>query len=130
MPRQNEEVNEIWICDKGRFAYHYTESKKRLAKPTGSQEKRQNWSRASWDAATKLAADKFKAAKKDFVILASGRLANEDLFNLKSLADQAGGTAYLYSHMGGGELTSLVGVGAGTNFGKHGRRHDDRRGGF
>jgi NADH-quinone oxidoreductase subunit G len=23
MPRQNEEVNEIWICDKGRFAYHY-----------------------------------------------------------------------------------------------------------
>ena len=20
MPRQNEEVNEIWICDKGRFA--------------------------------------------------------------------------------------------------------------
>jgi NADH-quinone oxidoreductase subunit G len=27
MPRQNEEVNEIWICDKGRFAYHYAESK-------------------------------------------------------------------------------------------------------
>ena len=22
MPRQNEAVNEIWICDKGRFAYH------------------------------------------------------------------------------------------------------------
>jgi NADH-quinone oxidoreductase subunit G len=33
MPRQNEEVNEIWLCDKGRFAYHYAESKKRLAKP-------------------------------------------------------------------------------------------------
>jgi NADH dehydrogenase/NADH:ubiquinone oxidoreductase subunit G len=27
MPRQNEEVNEIWLCDKGRFAYHYTEGK-------------------------------------------------------------------------------------------------------
>ena len=26
MPRQNEEVNEIWICDKGRFGYHFAES--------------------------------------------------------------------------------------------------------
>ncbi len=86
--------------------------------------------RASWDAATKLAADKFMEAKKDFVVLASGRLANEDLFNLKSLADQAGGTAFLYSRMGGGELTSLVGVGAGTNFGNDGHGHDHRRGGF
>jgi ferredoxin len=33
MPRQNEEVNEIWICDKGRFAYHYGESQERLSKP-------------------------------------------------------------------------------------------------
>jgi NADH-quinone oxidoreductase subunit G len=48
-------------------------------------------------------------------------LANEDLFNLKSLADQAGGKAYLYSHMGGGELTAQFGVGAGTNFGTMGK---------
>src|SRR5512143_808430 len=32
MPRQNEEVNEIWICDKGRFAHHYAESPERLTK--------------------------------------------------------------------------------------------------
>lgn len=114
MPRQNEEVNEIWICDKGRFAYHYAESKKRLSHPMiRKSEKRV---RASWEEVTKLAADHFKEAGKDFVVLASGRLSNEDLFNLKSLADQAGGNAYLYSHMGGGELTSLVGISAGTNF--------------
>ena len=114
MPRQNEEVNEIWICDKGRFAYHYTESKKRLAKPLIRKDKK--LARASWETATKLAADNFLKAKKDFVLLASGRLSNEDLFNLKALADYADGKAYLYSHMGGGELTALVGVGAGTNF--------------
>src|SRR6266496_4547303 len=86
MPRQNEEVNEIWICDKGRFAHHYTDSKKRLTKPlirksvgTSSHSPLQH---ASWDAATKLAAENFKKAKKDFVVLASGRLSNEDLFNL------------------------------------------------
>ncbi|HEX2992744.1 MAG TPA: NADH-quinone oxidoreductase subunit NuoG [Anaerolineales bacterium] len=114
MPRQNEEVNEIWICDKGRFAYHYAESKKRLSHP------RVNKARASWDEALKLAAGKFQQAGNDFVVLASGRLSNEDLFNLKSLADQAGGNAYLYSRMGGGELTSQVGVTAGTNFSKMG----------
>src|SRR6266498_4825099 len=115
MPRQNEQVNEIWICDKGRFVHHYTDSKKRLARPLVRQGDKM--ARASWDEATKAAADHFRAAKGDCVILVSGKLANEDLFNLKSLADQAGGQAYLYSHMGGGEFTTLVGVGEGTNFG-------------
>jgi NADH-quinone oxidoreductase subunit G len=119
MPRQNEEVNEIWMCDKGRFVHHYTDSEKRLTKPLVRKDNK--LTRASWDSATKLAADHFHAAKRDFVILASGRLSNEDLFNLKSLADFAGGKAYLYSDMGGGELTSLVGVSEGTNFGSMGR---------
>lgn len=119
MPRQNEEVNEIWLCDKGRFAYHYTESKKRLTKPLIRKDEK--LARVSWDAATKLAAENFASAKKNFVVLASGRLANEDLFNLKSLADHAGGTAILYSDMGGGDLTQLVGVGAGTNIGTMGK---------
>jgi len=119
MPRQNEEVNEIWLCDKGRFAYHFTESKKRLTKPMIRKDEK--LARASWDAATKLAAENFSKAKKDFVVLASGRLANEDLFNLKSLADTAGGTAILYSDMGGGDVTAMVGVGQGTNLGKMGK---------
>jgi len=119
MPRQNEEVNEIWMCDKGRFAHHYTDSKKRLTQPLIRNETK--LTRTSWEAATKLAADHFLAAQKDFVILASGRLSNEDLFNLKSLADQKDGTAYLYSYMGGGELTSLIGVGAGMNFASMGK---------
>jgi NADH-quinone oxidoreductase subunit G len=114
MPRQNEEVNEIWICDKGRFAYHYIEGKQRLAKPMVRKDGK--LTRASWDTATRLAAENFQKAKKNFVILASGRLANEDLFNLKSLAEHSEGRAYLYSHMANGELTSLVGVGEGTNF--------------
>jgi NADH-quinone oxidoreductase subunit G len=118
MPRQNEEVNEIWICDKGRFAYHYAEGKARLTKPQVRKDGK--LTRASWDAATRLAAENFLAAKKNFVILASGRLSNEDLFNLKTLSEHSEGKAYLYSHMGGGELTSLVGVGEGTNFAKMG----------
>jgi NADH-quinone oxidoreductase subunit G len=119
MPRQNEEVNEIWLCDKGRFAHHYTDSKKRLTKPLVRKDEK--LARASWAAAVNHAAENFVKFKKDFVVLASGRLANEDLFNLKSLADTAGGKAILYSDMGGGDLTSLVGVGQGTNIGDMGK---------
>ena len=115
MPRQNEAVNEIWICDKGRFAYHFVESEKRLTKPliktAGSPQEE-----ASWEEAIRLAAAKLADAGKDTVILVGGRLSNEDLFNLKQLADGLGGQALLYTHMGGGELTTAMGVAAGTNF--------------
>ena len=117
MPRQNEEVNEIWICDKGRFVHHYTDSKKRLKTPLVRTSRGSSLQHTSWEEATKAAADHLK---NDLVVLASGKLANEDLFNLKSLADRAGGKAYLYSHMAGGDMTTMVGVGAGTNFGAMG----------
>lgn len=33
MPRQNEAVNEIWICDKGRFVHHFADHANRLTQP-------------------------------------------------------------------------------------------------
>ena len=91
MPRQNEQVNEIWICDKGRFAYHYAESKERLEKPLVRKDDKLNvlpgMPPLNW-----LPRNSAKLGK-DAVVLASGRLSNEDLFNLKSLADGLGGKA-------------------------------------
>jgi NADH-quinone oxidoreductase subunit G len=117
MPRQNEQVNEIWLCDKGRFAHHYVESGQRLLRPIVRKDGRGG--RTSWESAARAAAEGFAAAKKKFVVLASGRLANEDLFNLKSLADHLKGDAVLYSDMAG-EVTRLAGVGPGTNIGEMG----------
>jgi NADH-quinone oxidoreductase subunit G len=114
MPRQNEQVNEIWLCDKGRFAHHFTQSPHRLTKPLIRTNGEQ--SESSWDEAFKLAARSLVEAKKEVLVLAGGRLSNEDLFNLKALADGLGGKAALYSHMGGGSLTIRAGVGPGTNF--------------
>jgi NADH-quinone oxidoreductase subunit G len=115
MPRQNEAVNEIWICDKGRFAYHYTESAERLEKPLLRKDGKLRT--ASWETALRLAAEKIDGARKaGLVVLASGRLSNEDLFNLSSLADGLGGAKALYTGMGGGDLVPQVGLGQGTNF--------------
>jgi NADH-quinone oxidoreductase subunit G len=114
IPRQNEAVNEIWMCDKGRFAYHYTEDANRLVKPMIRKDG--TLVAASWTESLQAVSKALSAAKKDTVILASGRLSNEDLFNLKQLADHLGGEALLYTHMGGGDLTASYGVSAGTNF--------------
>ncbi len=107
MPRQNEQVNEIWMCDKGRFAgYQYSEAESRL-KATPAQ----------LDSALSLAAAQLAESKSETVFLAGGRLANEDLFTLKQLAAALRAKTFLYSQMGGGEYTTAYGLTAGSNLG-------------
>jgi NADH-quinone oxidoreductase subunit G len=115
MPRQNEGVNEIWMCDRGRFNWHYPERNDRLVAPLLRKDGK--LAAAPWTASLLAAKEAFSAARKDAVILASGRLSNEDLFNLKQLADGLGGRALLYDSLPGGELTAAYGVTAGTNLG-------------
>jgi len=117
MPRQNEQVNEIWMCDKGRFGWHYTENEERLTEPLIKQ----NGSLipVDWDMAVAAAAEKLKAGR-NIIVLASGRLANEDLLNLKQLANCLHGDALLYDSLPGGEMTTTHGVDTGTNIGDMG----------
>jgi NADH-quinone oxidoreductase subunit G len=114
MPRQNEAVNEIWLCDKGRFAYHFTESDKRLEQPLLRANDKLEIT--AWNDALAEISKKLEGNKGEVVVLAGGRLSNEDLFNLKQLADGLGGQALLYTSMGGGELTTSLGVPPGMNF--------------
>ena len=111
MPRQNEQVNEIWMCDKGRFAgYQYTEAESRLmATPAGL------------DAAVGQAVAKLVESQSETVFLASGRLANEDLFTLKQLAAALHAKTYLYTQHGGGEFTTAYGLTSGADLGALGK---------
>jgi len=118
MPRQNEMVNEIWICDKGRFAYHYTEAKNRITQPM--LRKNGQLTPVSWDEALAAAADKVKKAGSKLVTVAGGRLSNEDYFQIKQLSSKTNGPAFLYSHMSGGDLVAQVGLGTGSNLGELG----------
>ena len=113
MPRQNEAVNEIWICDKGRFAYHFLEGAERLQQPLI----RRNGELVpvSWDEALQEVAERFRDAGDGLLTLAGGRLSNEDLFNLNQLTLGLGGRSILYTGMAGGDLAGQVGVGVGTN---------------
>jgi NADH-quinone oxidoreductase subunit G len=113
MPRQNEAVNEIWICDKGRFGYHYVESDQRLTQPLVRQDGK--LVPATWETALKQVAAQTRLAGSSVITLAGGRLSNEALFNLKQFTDHLQGQALLYGWMGGGEFTTQVGLGPGSN---------------
>jgi len=118
MPRQNEWVNEIWICDKGRFGYHFTDRANRILQPM--VRKNGELTPTTWEEALARAAEGFKAAGEGLVTLASGRLSNEDLFNLYQLTRELNGKAILYTDMAGGDLTAQVGLAQETNFARMG----------
>ena len=113
MPRQNEAVNEIWICDKGRFGYHYTESQERMTQPLVRRDG--ELVTIGWDEVLNYVAENFRLAGKRLLAIGSGRLSNEDLFNLSELASGVGGKTALYTHLAGGELVAQLGVAKGTN---------------
>jgi len=119
LPRQNEQVNEQWICDKGRYGYKYTGSPDCLNKPLVREGA--DLVEVEWEQAFNLAAEKIGAAGNRLVTLAGGRLSNEDLFNLAEVTQAQDGQNLLYTHMAGGELVAQVGLGHGTNLGELGK---------
>jgi NADH-quinone oxidoreductase subunit G len=104
MPRQNESVNEIWICDKGRFGYHYAQSAARITQPMVCEN--DELVPTTWEIALEMVANRLREAGKDLVTLAGGRLSNEDFYNLRELTHAQGGQAFLYSQMSGGDLAA------------------------
>ncbi len=119
MPRQNEQVNELWICDKGRFVHDYTTNPERLTTPM----KRENGQLVpcSWDEALNLVAGKMKEVGSRLLTLVGGRLANEDYYNLAALSRHQNGKMLLYSYMAGGDLVSRFGLESGSNLGDLGK---------
>ncbi len=116
MPRQNEAVNEIWICDKGRFGHHYAGSPERLQQPLVRDAARRLVP-ASWDEALAKAAEGLRQAKGKVVGLAGGKASNEDLFTFRLLIEGVGGRALLDSPMAGGDVVQQVGAGSALNLG-------------
>jgi NADH-quinone oxidoreductase subunit G len=116
MPRQNEAVNEIWICDKGRFGHHFAgqgPENQRLTQPLVRRDG--ELQPAAWDEALTLVAERFRTTGDGLLTLAGGRLSNEDFFNLESLTKSLDGSSVLYTDMAGGELTTQVGLAPGSN---------------
>ena len=114
MPRQNEAVNEIWICDKGRFGYHYAEAETRLKQPM--VRKNGKLVPVPWEEALTAASEGIKAAS-GVLGLAGGRAANEDLFLLREMVQGLDGSLVQHAAMAGGDITAAYGLAPGSNLG-------------
>jgi NADH-quinone oxidoreductase subunit G len=115
MPRQHESVNEIWICDKGRFGHHHSRSAERITSPMIKQDGA--LVPTTWDKALSIIADKLKTAE-GVAAIAGPMASNEDLWELRRLVEGAGGNqlgVWPY-HMTGGDLIAKVGLASGSNF--------------
>ena len=79
----NENVNDFWSCDKGRFGYHHVDSEERLKTPlvrNGEQ-----FEPTSWAGAIDAIAEKVKGAA-NVAVLAGGHLTTEDAHGIAKLA--------------------------------------------
>lgn len=126
VPRENESVNEIWLCDKGRFVHHFTTSPQRLKQPLIRRNGKLEV--GSWNEALDLVATKFNEAKtQDGASVLGGlggdRVSNEDLYLFQKLFRQVLGSNNLDHRIGwsatntGAELVRKYGAGVETNLG-------------
>ncbi|MGW5055460.1 NADH-quinone oxidoreductase subunit G [Actinokineospora sp. NPDC004072] len=90
---EDPEVNEEWICDKGRFAFRYVTAADRITRPMVRDAKTGELVESSWTEALRVAADGLLAAKaKGVGVLAGGRLTVEDAYAYGKFARIALGT--------------------------------------
>jgi NADH-quinone oxidoreductase subunit G len=100
-PRFNADVNKWWICDEGRYGYRFVDDENRLTyatsrsgptstpnSPSSAQPERA--SLAPIDAVDAVAAALRRYAPGEIAVIASPKLANEDLFALRSLVERLG----------------------------------------
>ena len=88
----NENVNDFWTCDKGRFGYHYVDSDDRLQTPL--LRKDDEFEQVSWGRALDVLASRLKDAKRIGVI-ASGHLTTEDAWAISKLSKSVLGTPHV-----------------------------------
>ncbi|MFE9097905.1 NADH-quinone oxidoreductase subunit G [Streptomyces sp. NPDC007264] len=79
------EVNEEWICDKGRFAFRYAQLKDRLDQPLVRNESGE-LEPTSWPEALRVAAQGLLATRGRAGVLTGGRLTVEDAYAYSKFA--------------------------------------------
>jgi NADH-quinone oxidoreductase subunit G len=90
-PRENNDVNSVWMCDYGRLNFHQLHSPERLTNPTVKGATGNEITQ--WEIALSRVATELKKYRGDQVaIIASGSLTNEELFLTRRLSEALGTT--------------------------------------
>jgi NADH-quinone oxidoreductase subunit G len=115
LARDNDDVNEAWNCDRGRYGFAYAQDPKRVLTPHLSEAGRMRT--ASWAEALRRAADGIRSHRgKGVGVLIGGHLADQDAYALQKLARVALGTNNVDARnwSGGDAEAAVAGRIAGT----------------
>jgi NADH-quinone oxidoreductase subunit G len=83
LARDHDEVDDGWLCDKGRFAYQHVHSDERIVEPLVREGT--DLMPASWEKAIAAAGTALKKAGAKTAALAGGETSNEEAFLLAEL---------------------------------------------
>jgi NADH-quinone oxidoreductase subunit G len=105
-PRLNPEINSYWMCDIGRFEYHWVEGDRRLHQPHLKRAPAQttsgepNWEAVPWADALIAVRDAVVQAGGPSAVhfLVSAHASLEELFVLKQFAGATGGVNVSWRH--------------------------------
>jgi NADH-quinone oxidoreductase subunit G len=94
-PRFNADVNRWWICDAGRYGFGFVDDPTRITQPmaraAGAPGATAPATPISWDEAVAAVADTLTRTDPDQIgVIASPKMANEDLFALRRLLERRG----------------------------------------
>lgn len=116
LPRQNEQVNEIWISDRDRFVHHFANSPDRLKKPL--VRKSGELVEVDWNEALDAVAGKLQQYKTAVAGISGDRLSNEDMFLFQKLIRKGLGSNNIdlaNRRLAGGDVVAKVGISQGSN---------------
>ena len=116
MPRQNEQVNEIWISDRDRFVHHFADAPDRLTKPL--LRKNDKLVEVEWNEVLDAVAGKLQQYKTAVAGISGDRVSNEDMFLFQKLMRKGLGSNNIdlaNRRLAGGDVVAKVGISKDSN---------------
>ena len=95
LARDNEDVDDGWLCDKGRFGFQMFHSEDRVVEP-----RLRSGAAATWEEALAKAAEGLAAAGAKTAVLVGAQTSNEEGYLLQRIARQALGSPHIDSRGG------------------------------
>ena len=114
LARENDEVDNGWLCDKGRFGFQMVASEERITEP------RLSGNRAGWEQTLEVAATKLGAGRGRIAAIVGGQASNEEAYLTQRIVREA---------LGSRDVTSLdeLDSGVAALSAPEPRRGDQRR---
>ncbi|MFS8583333.1 MAG: molybdopterin-dependent oxidoreductase, partial [Limnochordales bacterium] len=109
--REHPDVDNGWLCDRGRFNYRYIHGEERLTRPLmrkGGQFVEVSWSEALMEIASRLRTARRDHGAGSIGFIGGGRLTNEEAYLFQKLARDVVGTPNVDHRVGGQQVASLA----------------------